>query len=164
MGIIRFLLAVLVVIIHTTIFNCSSIVPSYLAVYIISVFLMTLVFCKKYSLSPKPIYLFITNRLFQLYPFYFFVIFLVLVFSLLIGVYSGSWEKLQYYINYYNEEHLLLSLFLIFISNITLIGQNVISFFKIDKFLGDLSYPIYISHCFILLIVMSNSFPKNFGI
>lgn len=86
MGTIRLLLAISVVIAHTSSIFGFNLVGDLLAVelfYVISGFYMALILNEKY-VSPKNVYkLFITNRLLKLYPAYWFILILMIGMSVL---------------------------------------------------------------------------------
>ena len=107
MGYVRFLLALSVLFIHSSpVFGVTTTIPCYLAVqlfYIISGFLMALVYSEKYQFTDQPYYLFISNRFLRLFPMYWFVVVCVLILSLIFGVFLGSYGKIHYYYSYYNE-------------------------------------------------------------
>lgn len=134
MGTIRFLLALSVLIVHSSPILGVTILPGYLAVqvfYIISGFYMTLVYREKYSLSKRPLYLFFSNRILRLYPLYLIVIFMTIILSLVFGVWLGWYGKLQYYFDYYHHHsNSLGQLSALIFFNLILIGQDIITFFS----------------------------------
>lgn len=145
MGLIRFLLALSVLIIHSSPILGIEMLPGYLAVhafYIISGFYMALIFLTKYEKTERPIYYFFTNRILRLYPLYLLVIIIILLLSILFGVFLGSYGKLQFYFDEYQRQpDSLVSLIVVMLFNISLIGQDIITFFGIDalgkfQFLG----------------------------
>jgi peptidoglycan/LPS O-acetylase OafA/YrhL len=135
MGLLRFILALSVLIVHSSPIFGIQIVPGYVAVqsfYIISGFYMAFIYTRKYTQTNTPVYNFYTNRFLRLYPMYFITILMVVVLSLLFGVTLGSWGKLQYYTNIYHQQPASLgSLVVVLLSNVTLIGQDIISLFEI---------------------------------
>ena len=135
MGTVRFLLSVTVLMMHSSpIFGYAANIPGYLAVqlfYIISGFLMTFVYSERYVLTAKPYYYFITNRFYKLFPLYWITILLIIAFSISVGIFSGSYNKLQYYYDYYQKGNSLWGLVVVGLSNFTLVFQDVISFFTI---------------------------------
>lgn len=77
MGSIRFLLALSVLIVHSSPILGVTILPGYLAVqvfYVISGFYMALIYCEKYSNTERPVFYFYSNRILRLYPLYLAVI------------------------------------------------------------------------------------------
>jgi peptidoglycan/LPS O-acetylase OafA/YrhL len=143
MGLIRFLLACSVLIVHSSSIFGIQIIPGYLAVevfYIISGFYMTLVFTEKYAHTVTPVWEFYVNRLLRLYPLYLTVVLMILVLSLIYGYWLGSFGKIQYYTDLYERQpHSLGSLIVILVFNFSLIGQDIITFFGIDA-AGNLSF------------------------
>lgn len=111
--------------------------PGYLAVqvfYVISGFYMALIYNEKYLKAARPKYLFYTNRLLRIYPVYFLVILMVIGLSILFGFWLGSFGKLQYYIDAYRaNDASLFGLIVVGITNITLVGQDIVSFFKLTS-------------------------------
>ncbi|MFZ6012195.1 MAG: acyltransferase family protein [Bacteroidota bacterium] len=134
MGIIRFLLALSVLIVHSDPIMGIEILPGYLAVqlfYVISGFYMTLIFTEKYAVTNRPLYYFYSNRLLRLYPLYALVVALVTLLSIVYGLSLGSFGKLQYYADQYSQSpDSLSSLMIILFFNISLIGQDWITFFN----------------------------------
>ncbi len=136
MGGIRLLLAVSVLIVHSSPIFGITIIPGYLAVqvfYIISGFYMTFIYTTKYANTSRPAYYFLSNRFLRLYPTYILVIVLTILLGVVFGVLLGDYGKLQFYGDMY--EHVpgsLTSLVIVFLSNITLIGQDIVSFFGIN--------------------------------
>ena len=144
MGFVRFLLAISVLFLHSSpIFGITTTMPGYLAVqlfYMISGYLMTLVFTEKYQFTDKPYYYYISNRFLRLFPMYWFVVFCTLVLSMLFGIFLGSYGKLHYYYSYYHEGKASLSaLLLILLNNFTLIGQDILTFFNVNP-IGGFSF------------------------
>lgn len=141
MGIIRFLLALAVVIVHSSPIFGLELVPGYLAVqsfYIISGFLMAFVYNEKYIHQDKANYLFLSNRILKLYPLYLLVILLVALLGILYGFALKDWGKFRFYNEVYTQSPQSLgALSLVFLTNITLIGQDIISFFGIAKGSGN---------------------------
>lgn len=145
MGILRFLLALSVLIVHSEPIAGITMLPGFLAVelfYVISGHVMAMVYCEKYALVPNSYSLFISNRFLRLFPLYGFVVVCVVFFGLLLGAATGSFGKLQYYWNYYHDGKATLgTLGWVLLSNLTLLGQDVITFFGIGtdgtlQFLG----------------------------
>jgi peptidoglycan/LPS O-acetylase OafA/YrhL len=143
MGLIRFLLALSVVIVHSSPLLGLEIIPGSQAVhsfYIISGFYMTMIFVEKYEGTERPLYYFFSNRVLRLYPLYLLVIILTVLLSIVLGVLFGSYGELQYYIDKYNEQpNSLGALITVLFFNISLIGQDIITFFGIND-LGHLQF------------------------
>jgi len=137
MGIIRFLLALSVLIVHSSPIAGIEIVPGRIAVqsfYIISGFYITLIFTEKYSITSRPFFLFYSNRILRLYPLYALVIVMTVALSIIFGLWLGSYGKLQYYFDFYaNNQASIYSLLAVAFSNISLIGQDWITFFNINE-------------------------------
>jgi peptidoglycan/LPS O-acetylase OafA/YrhL len=137
MGLIRFILAVSVLIVHSSPIFGLTIVPGSVAVhsfYIISGFYMAMIYNGKYSKSTRPVADFYVNRLLRLYPLYITVVVLIVVLGIVYGMWLGSWGKLDYYADWYAKEpDSFWSLLIIGISNLTLIGQDVITFFGLKE-------------------------------
>ncbi len=140
MGIIRFLLALSVLIVHSSPILGVELLPGPVAVrifYIFSGFLMAMVITRKYQKLDRPYYYFITNRFLRLYPLYITVVIMTIILSIGYGVSLGSWGKLQYYYDYYHDSPQSLgALLLVFLSNITLIGQDIMTQLGINSETG----------------------------
>ncbi|ANE52455.1 acyltransferase family protein [Flavisolibacter tropicus] len=144
MGTIRFLLALAVVIVHSSPLFGIELVPGYLAVqsfYIISGFLMAFVYNEKYIYSTRPNYLFLSNRFLKLYPLYFLVVLLVALLSITFGLTLGDWGKFRFYYELYTQSpQSIVALVTVFLSNLTLIGQDIVTFFSINKSDGNFHF------------------------
>jgi peptidoglycan/LPS O-acetylase OafA/YrhL len=132
MGLIRLLLALSVVIAHTgnsfkILSNGSDCVQLF---FIISGFYMFLILDKKYYKLSNSYYYFITNRVLRIFPMYFVILFLAISYALYsskfsprlpndLAAYVAFWDKLD--IKY---------LVLFVVSNLTIIGQEILSFFN----------------------------------
>jgi peptidoglycan/LPS O-acetylase OafA/YrhL len=143
MGLIRFLLALSVLIVHSSPVLGIEIIPGSQAVhsfYIISGFYMAMIFVEKYEGTERPLYYFFSNRILRLYPLYLLVVILIVALSIVLGILLGSYGELQYYIDKYNEQpNSLGALITVLFLNISLIGQDIITFFGIDN-LGHLQF------------------------
>jgi len=137
MGLIRFLLAISVLIVHSDPIFGLRLLPGYLAVqsfYIISGFYMALIFNEKYSHTQRPLFYFYSNRFLRLYPLYLLVVLMTIGLSIVYGFALDDFGKFQYYINqYHNTPESTLALILLLISNIILIGQDIITFFSLNN-------------------------------
>ncbi|MEO5643299.1 MAG: acyltransferase [Bacteroidia bacterium] len=137
MGVLRFILALVVVIAHCTpIFGCRS-VGSAVAVesfFIISGFYMSLVLNEKYVNENNSFRLFISNRLLRLFPVYWCVLVLVILFSLSKGIYSGgsNWGSLSS-LNAHFTNMGADSIFLVLFSNIFIFFQDVMMFLGLGE-------------------------------
>jgi peptidoglycan/LPS O-acetylase OafA/YrhL len=144
MGLIRFLLAISVVIEHSRQIFGFELVGGQIAVqafYIISGFYMTLILSEKYVGKNNSYRLFISNRLLKLYPIYWTVLLLTIFASL--GVYllsSGeNMGKLQAYYEYAQFMDLI-TLFFLILANIIVIFQDTIMFLGLDTESGNLFF------------------------
>lgn len=129
MGIIRFLLALSVLALHSNTVLGLTLVGGDVAVqafYMISGFYMALVLDGKYDTKTLKGYkLFITNRLLKLYPIYWFILLCVLI----LGLGSYYWVNSTYIFNYYitNKDILTATNFIYFVfTNIFIIGQDLL--------------------------------------
>lgn len=136
MGILRLILALSVVIEHTSSIFGIELVGGRLAVqsfYMISGFYMTLILKEKYIGVNDSYSLFITNRLMRLFPIYWVVLLLTIFLSFIDYYYSSgtSFGKITHFITYFQDMSFFSFFFLIF-SNIFLIFQDWIMFLGID--------------------------------
>lgn len=140
MGIIRFLLAIAVVFAHTGHEQYMQMVGGKLAVelfYIFSGFYMALILTEKY-VGLKMYKVFITNRMLKLYPIYWVVALLVILFSLYIAFDTNwrFWGVLQSYKLYWSKISVFSFLFLV-ISNIIVFFQDWIMFMGVNLTSGN---------------------------
>ena len=129
MGIIRFLLAVCVVMNHMP-FSAPHFFDSELAVrsfFVISGFYMALILNEKYSLYS----MFLTNRLLRLYPIYFVVLLITFIFVLFNHhfIYPTFWEILNPF-----------SFIFIVLANLIILGQDIIMFMGVNYSNGTLFF------------------------
>jgi len=132
MGILRYILAVAVVLAHSEMpFRVS--VGGNMAVqifFMISGFYMALVLTSRYA--DKSYFLFITNRFFRIFPVYWFILVATLVGSLILGVFFNKWSKLLPFFEY--SELLSFEAYLyIFVSNLIIFGQDLALFLGIGN-------------------------------
>jgi peptidoglycan/LPS O-acetylase OafA/YrhL len=143
MGFIRFILALSVLIEHSSPIFGVTILPGYVAVqsfYIISGFYMAMIYTKRYKESERPVFYFYTNRFLRLYPLYIIVVLFIALLSIVYGLFLGSYGEFEYYKEMYNRQpDSIWALAVVMISNITLVGQDIITFFKINDS-GSLSF------------------------
>jgi peptidoglycan/LPS O-acetylase OafA/YrhL len=143
MGTLRFLLAASVLIVHSSPIFGITFLPGYLAVqlfYVISGFYMTLTYCEKYINKERPLFLFYSNRFFKIYPLYLFIIILTIFLGIAYGVWLGSYGKLEYFKDYYTlNNNSIGALIIIGLANISLVGQDIITFFTINDY-GSLQF------------------------
>lgn len=143
MGIIRFLLAVAVVFTHAGHAEYMGMVGGKLAVelfYIFSGFYMALILTEKY-VGLKTYKVFITNRMLKLYPIYWAVALLVILFSLYMA-YDTDWRVwgiLHYYKVFYSKLSFFTVLFLI-VSNVFVFFQDWIMFLGVSLKSGHLFF------------------------
>lgn len=144
MGLIRLLLAISVVIAHSSSIFGFSLVGGQVAVqafYIISGFYMSLILNEKYIGINNSYKLFITNRLLRLYPIYWIVLLLTIIFSLALIIYTKG-DKLgdfEIYSNYFNKISILSFIFLIF-TNLFLFLQDTVMFLGLNITNGSLFF------------------------
>jgi peptidoglycan/LPS O-acetylase OafA/YrhL len=142
MGLLRFLLALAVVITHSDSIFGFRLVGGLVAVkafYIISGFYMTLILNEKYIGVNNSYKLFISNRFLRLFPIYWTVLILTISFSILMyskGQYSGSFNN---YITYFNSMSISSFVFLLF-TNIFLFFQDIVMFLGLDTSSGHLFF------------------------
>lgn len=144
MGILRFLLAITVVISHSSPVFQMSLVGGTMAVqafYIISGFYISLILNEKYINENDSYRLFISNRLLRLFPVYWVVLLLSILFSYYVffdaeGIHkSPNW----WYYTYFDDISLLTFAYLFF-TNIFLFFQDMILFVGIDTTTGNLFF------------------------
>jgi len=143
MGIIRLLLAISVVLEHSSSIFGFQIVGGRLAVeifYIISGFYMALILNEKY-VGKNTYKLFITNRMLKLYPIYWTVLALIVILSVLAILTSGGENFLFFkaYKQHFNEMSVFTFLFLIF-TNIVLFFQDIVMFLGLDVSNGSMFF------------------------
>ena len=136
MGVLRFLLAISVVLAHSTDIFGFSLVNSVVAVqafYIISGFYMTLILNEKYIGKSNSYRLFITNRFLRLYPIYWVVLLLTTLGSLTVYIITKGEDAvvLESYVNYFSNLDLLTFSFLVF-TNIAVLFQDLVMFFNLN--------------------------------
>lgn len=138
MGILRFLLAVSVIIAHSSPIFGSRFVGGPLAVqsfYMISGFYMALILSEKY-IGLGAIKKFYLNRFLRIYPIYWVVLLLTFVISIVMLLRNGNPFMLLSYVEYWPHFQLP-SLLLLGITNLTIFGQDAVMFSAIkDGFLS----------------------------
>lgn len=144
MGLIRFILAISVVIAHSdAIFGVSLVggMVAVLAFYIISGFYMALILNEKYIGANNSYRLFITSRMLRLYPVYWTVLLLTIIASIVAFIYTNGANMggLQYYRDYLSTLKLSTLSFLIF-SNLSFLGQDWVMFLGLDTSSGGLFF------------------------
>lgn len=134
MGLIRFLLACSVVIVHSSAVFGVRLIPGFSAVqafYIISGFFIALTLNEKYSSNR----MFFLNRFLRIFPPYWVITALIILTSLIFGIWLGDFGKLSTYIDEFKEMRFQTMLILIG-SNLLLIGQDALTFFQYDESSG----------------------------
>jgi len=143
MGLIRFFLAISVVLAHSgSIFGFSFVGgrAAVQAFYIISGFYMTLILKEKYIGVNSSYKLFISNRLLRLYPIYWVVFILSVLISIYFFYFNESSEtSIRFYVDYYSTMSVGSLLFLVF-SNIFLLFQDLVMFLGLDTSSGNLFF------------------------
>lgn len=130
MGLIRFLLACIVVLCHTSALFGYAPIPSNLAVqcfYVISGFYMSLILNSKYPEGSNK--LFYKNRALKIYPVYWFVLILLVGYGLLVNFlgYPGT----VWFYNYASPLSFTTWLFLI-VANVLIIGLDLTFLLGVD--------------------------------
>lgn len=144
MGLLRFLLAISVVLGHSSsIFGFEFVggVISVQSFYIISGFYMTLILNEKYIGKSNSYKLFITNRLLRLYPIYWTVLLLTILYFTVVSIYSDGKNLggFIYYYEYWNTMGLSSIVFLVF-TNLFLFLQDAVMFFSLNTTTGQLYF------------------------
>lgn len=142
MGIIRLILAISVVIAHTSPVLNTQLVGGQLAVqafYIISGFYMSLILNEKYINKNNSYSLFITNRFIRLYPIYWIVLLATISFSTAVVILSKG-HYLSSFKSYYAVKFNWLSFLYLIITNIIIFGQDIIMFLGITPTTGKLYF------------------------
>ena len=140
MGILRFLLAIAVIISHCGAIPLLRPISGSVAVeafFIISGFYMSLILQEKYF--NKPFRLFISNRLLRLYPVYWGVLIATCIFSLVIRLTSGG-ESFPVADQYLSVPVNRGSLSFLLFSNLLIIGQDLVMFLGINPATGELFF------------------------
>jgi len=136
MGLIRFLLAVSVIIAHSTPIFGIKLVGGQTAVqafFILSGFYMALVLNEKYIGQNNSYKLFITNRLLRIYPIYWIILILTICLFLIFLIFNkdGNNSILYNYIKH-NSDFSFSSFLLLFFSNIFILFQDIIMFLGVN--------------------------------
>jgi len=144
MGVLRLFLALSVVIGHSSSIFGYNFIGGELAVksfYIISGFYMSLVLNEKYINKKNSYKLFITSRFLRLYPVYWIVLFLTILFNLIFYYCfrSDIYSYYIFYLNFYNSMNIGTFLFLMF-TNIFLFFQDIVMFLGLDISTGSIFF------------------------
>ena len=132
MGLIRLLLALIVVVAHTgnslkILNNGSDCVQLF---FIISGFYIFLILDKKYYKLSNSYYYFITNRVLRIFPMYFGILFLAISYALYSSKFSPRLPNdLAAYVAFWDQLEVKYLTLLITL-NFTILGQEVLSFFS----------------------------------
>lgn len=141
MGLIRLLLAVSVVIAHSTSIFGLNFIGGQLAVevfFIISGFYMALILSEKYNKNTNHKY-FLTNRLLKIFPVYFFTLILCLIFELIRNRFSSNIQEMSLF-HHPGVEINLFSYLGLIISNLIILGQDFLLFLGINPQTGLFFY------------------------
>jgi peptidoglycan/LPS O-acetylase OafA/YrhL len=132
MGIFRLILAICVIAAHA-INSGMPFLPGSTAVdafFIVSGFYMAMILREKYT-GKNSFMLFITNRFLKLFPVYWAVLLLTIAFSCVGGLWKGHWLRLQPILD---AGHIGFgALLLIILTNLLLVGQDIIAFLTLDS-------------------------------
>ncbi len=136
MGFLRFVLAIVVVIAHSQALGNIRFVGGVLAVqsfYMISGFYMALILNEKYIGISNRYYIFLSNRLLKLFPIYWVVLLLTILYSIY-SLQNGlqSEDTILYYLSYFNLIDFKTFVFLVF-TNIFLFFQDIVMFLGLDN-------------------------------
>lgn len=136
MGILRLVLAICVIVVHTApiggVFPLIGGRPAVQIFYMISGFYMALVLNEKYADSRQGRLLFYRNRLLRIFPPYLFVLAIAFVVGLAIHADAiGYWTR-------FGARLTPVTLAALVITNISVVGQDVMMFMKVDPASGAL--------------------------
>lgn len=144
MGILRILLAISVVLAHSSSIFGISFVGGQTAVqafYIISGFYMSLILNEKYIGVNNSYKLFISNRFLRLYPIYWVILFLTILYSVAIMFYSKGNHLGNFDVYYANFEHMnFVSFIFLLFTNLFLFLQDAVMFLGLDTTNGHLFF------------------------
>ena len=146
MGLLRFLLALSVVLGHSSSLFGFEFVGGVIAVqsfYVISGFYMTLILNEKYVGKNDSYKLFISNRLLRLYPIYWVVLLLTVLYSVILSVSSNGKDlgSFSYFYEYWDSMGIVSIIFLIF-TNLFLFLQDAVMFFSLNTDTGNLFFTL----------------------
>lgn len=149
MGLLRLLLAMSIVIAHSTPIFGLTLTGSVITVqsfFIISGFYMSFVLNEKYSNRNNSYFLFITNRLMKLYPPYWLILILIIIFAFgqyyftrVVSVYGGNFARLTPFYMYFGDMNGMTKLYLLF-TNIFILGQDALFFLGLNLKTGSLFF------------------------
>ncbi len=133
MGVLRVMLALFVVIEHSSALSVIHLPGGVFAVkvfFIISGFYMTMILNKKY-IGKDSYSLFISNRFLRLYPIYWVVVGLTIIAAFLSFLSFNSWMRLMPYVAFNDFMNIKTLAFLGF-TNIFLFGQDMVMFLGVN--------------------------------
>lgn len=144
MGLLRFLLAITVVLGHSSFIFGFKLVGGALAVqafYIISGFYMTLILNEKYVGKNNSYKLFLSNRLLRLFPIYWTVLLLTVLFSVGLAIYTKGTNLGNFtsYAEYWNVMSWGSFIYFVFV-NLFLFLQDTVMFLSLDTTTGNLFF------------------------
>ena len=144
MGILRFILAITVVLAHSSSIFGFSFVGGQIAVqafYIISGFYMSLILNEKYVGVNDSYKLFISNRFLRLYPIYWIILFLTVLYSIIDINYfkEDASGVISSYMSYYSKMNFGSFLFLLG-TNLVLFLQDTVMFLGLNTSTGNLFF------------------------
>jgi peptidoglycan/LPS O-acetylase OafA/YrhL len=150
MGIIRIILAISVVLAHTSSIYGLGFVDAGIAVqafYIISGFYMALILNEKYIGKNNSYKLFITNRFLRLYPIYWTVLLLIILssFGVIFITHGAKLGHFTIYNTYIHQMSFGSLAFLIF-TNIALFFQDIVMFLGFNTSTGNLFFTSNFTH------------------
>ncbi len=155
MGIIRLLLAIAVIVAHSTKISGLSFVGPITAVrgfFMISGFTISMVLVEKYAKYKNSYRLFITNRFLKIYPAYWVILTITILFSFLVFEYSkavtayGNFGQLSGLLSFFPQMNPLAKLWILF-TNIFVIGQDTLLFLGLNTRTGALFFtPVFWKH------------------
>jgi peptidoglycan/LPS O-acetylase OafA/YrhL len=144
MGIIRFILALSVVVFHSNnSFLGADLMGGMLAVqmfYVISGFYMTLILNEKYINQNNSYFLFISNRFLRLYPLYYLIFITAIVVNLILYFqFDKSIVQFEIIKNYWDKLSFS-TIFYIILANLTIFGQDISLFLGLNLIDGNLFF------------------------
>jgi len=144
MGLLRFILAISVILAHSgsifgfEILNSQAAVQSF---YIISGFYMSLIIQEKYKFKRNSFKLFISNRFLRLFPVYWAILLLTILLSLglFFNSHGANFGQMQPYLQNFQKMNFFSFSFLVF-TNIFLFFQDIVMFLGLDTITGHLFF------------------------
>ncbi len=146
MGTLRFALALVVLFAHTGGVRWNLMLPGPMALqwfFIMSGFYMSLVLREKYVHHPRPLQLFLTNRLLRIFPVYWLLLVLALAFAIFLEMRPAPAEvtasALSFFRHYYGQMDWGAMAWLIWV-NVGLVFQDSVLFLGLDPATGSLFF------------------------